>query len=263
VRIGKSGDEFTPRAGRSKGAARHLRVSSGGLAALLLALALTVAAPRAHAEDFVLRDGARSFSVTVLRPAGAPVGTVVLAHGFLRDGASLAALAGELAAAGALVLVPELPHHADAVANARALREVVAAVRSGALGPVPARTVLIGFSFGGLASFLAAATTPGLTGWIGLDPVDSGAEGLHAAARVSSPAVIFRATAHACNAYANSFAWNSFAPRLERDVLIDNATHCDFEDDALVCGALCGAADPARKAAIRAAVVAQAVAWLR
>lgn len=257
---GKWSRECTPGAAADNTvAARGLYGAAQRLAALLLAALATVA----HAETFELPYGHRSVTSTVWRPAAAPSGTAILAHGFARDGASHEKLARDLAAAGVLVVVPELPHHADPPANARALRELVVAVRGGALGPVPARTVLIGFSAGGLASFLAAAATPGISGWIGLDPVDLRGEGLHAAARVSAPAVILRAAPHGCNAQANSFAWGSFAPRVERDVLVPGATHCDFEDDDVVCSAVCGAADDARRAAIRAEVVAQVVQWLR
>lgn len=207
---------------------------------------------------------ARRFDADLFRPSVAPRGTVVLAHGFLRDRQSLGALAVELADRGVLVVVPDLPFLADPVGNAAALSAIVIDIRSGRFGPVPARTVLIGYSAGGLASLLAAARTPGITGWIGLDPVDRDGEGLHVAARVSAPAVILRAAPHACNAWANSHSWGSFLPRLSRDVLVDAATHCDFENPGdPVCSAVCGAPDPQRQAAIRAEVAAAVEQWLR
>jgi pimeloyl-ACP methyl ester carboxylesterase len=216
----------------------------------------------AEVVDFRVKE--RRFDADLFRPPTAPRGTVVLAHGFLRDRQSLGALASELADRGALVLIPDLPFLADPVGNAVALSAIVIDVRSGRFGPVPARTVLIGFSAGGLASLLAAARAPGITGWIGLDPVDRDGEGLHVAARVSAPAIILRAAPHACNAWANSHSWGSFLPRLQHDSLMEGATHCDFENPGdPVCSAVCGAPDPQRQAAIRAAVAAAVDQWLR
>jgi dienelactone hydrolase len=216
------------------------------------------------AEVVDFRVAERRFDANLFRPPAAPRGTVVLAHGFLRDRQSLDALASELADLGALVLVPDLPFLADPVGNASALSAIVIDVRSGRFGPVPARTVLIGYSAGGLASLLAAARTPGVTGWIGLDPVDRDGEGLHAAARVSAPAIILRAAPHSCNAFANSHSWGAFLPRLGRDDLVEAATHCDFENPGdPVCAAACGAPDPQRQAAIRAQAAAAVDQWLR
>jgi dienelactone hydrolase len=216
------------------------------------------------AEIVDFRVAERRFDADLFRPPIAPRSTIVLAHGFLRDRQSLDVLARELADRGALVLVPDLPFLADPVANAAALSTIVIDVRGGRFGPVPARTVLIGFSAGGLASLLAAARTPGITGWIGLDPVDRAGEGLHVAARVSAPAVILRAAPHSCNAWANSHSWGSFLPRLQRDVLVEAATHCDFENPGdPVCSAACGAPDPQRQAAIRAEVAAAVDQWLQ
>jgi dienelactone hydrolase len=217
-----------------------------------------------HAAEVVnFRVESRVFEAEMFRPHGAPRGTVVLAHGFLRDRQSLGTLGRELADRGALVLIPDLPFLADAVANGAAVSAIVIDVRGGRFGPVPARTILIGYSAGGLASLLAAAHTPGITGWIGLDPADRAGEGLHAAARVSAPAIILRAAPHACNAWANSHSWGSFLPRLQRDTLIEGATHCDFEDAGdPVCSVACGAPDPQKAAAIRAEVVSAVAQWL-
>jgi pimeloyl-ACP methyl ester carboxylesterase len=257
----KAERQCTP--GRARGVRSWLRkiTEAIALAALLTAL-LGAVTPTAAQETFELRGPPRPFVVTVLRPPMAPLGSAVLAHGFLRDAGSLAMLAQQLAAAGVLVLVPELPTHGDAVANGRALTELMIQLRGGALGAVPAKTVLVGFSAGGLTTLLAAARTPGVTAWIGLDPVDRNGEGLHAAGRVSAPATMLRARPDGCNAYANSFSWGSFLPRLQRDSLIDGATHCDFQDADPVCNTLCGAADAARQAAVRdevAALVLQAL----
>jgi pimeloyl-ACP methyl ester carboxylesterase len=239
-----------------------LVLRTGCAAMLLCAWNPAAVAEAAEVVDFQVEG--RSFEADLFGPSVAPRGTVVLAHGFLRDRQSLGALARELADRGALVLVPDLPFLADPVANAAALSTIVIDVRGGRFGPVPARTILIGFSAGGLASLLAAARTPGITGWIGLDPVDRAGEGLHAAARVSAPAIVLRAAPHSCNAWANSHGWGSFLPRLQRDALMESATHCDFENPGdPVCSAVCGAPDPQRQAAIRAEVAAAVDLWLQ
>lgn len=226
------------------------------------AAAFGVVAVAAEAVEF--RAGGRAFQADLHRPATATRGTVILAHGFLRDRHSMSALARELADRGALVIVPDLPFLADAPANATALAGIVIDVRAGRFGPVPAKTVFIGYSTGGLATLLATVRAPGISGWIGLDPVDRAGEGLHAAARVSPPAVMLRAAPDRCNAYANSYAWGSFLPRLMRDTLVEGATHCDFDEAAdPVCAANCGAADPQRQAAIRAEVAATVERWLQ
>jgi pimeloyl-ACP methyl ester carboxylesterase len=231
-------------------------------AGMLLAALLMAGVHGAELADF--RTEGRPFQADVYRPAGAPRGTVVLAHGFMRDRYSMSSLARELAERGALVIVPDLPFLVDSSANAAALADIVIDTRAGRFGAVPARTVLVGFSAGGLATLLATVRAPGVSGWIGLDPVDRSAEGVHAAARVSPPALILRAAPHRCNAYANSHSWGSFLPRLSRDTLVQGATHCDFEDAGdVICAAVCGPADPQRQAAIRAEVAAVVDLWLQ
>jgi pimeloyl-ACP methyl ester carboxylesterase len=232
--------------------------------ALLLLWAAVVSAAVDAAQSVEFRVDGRVFQADLHRPVVAARGTVVLAHGAMRDRHSMSTLASELADRGALVIVPDLPFLTDANANATALASIVIDVRAGRFGPVPAKTVLIGYSAGGLATLLAAVRAPGITGWIGLDPVDHSGEGVHAAARVSPPAVMLRAAPDRCNAYANSHSWGSFLPRLIRDTLVEGATHCDFDDAAdLVCAAICGAADPQRQAAIRAEVAEAIERWLQ
>jgi pimeloyl-ACP methyl ester carboxylesterase len=228
--------------------------------ALSVGLLPTSAAP---VEPVAFSFGGRVFEADLYRPAGEPRGTVLMAHGFMRDRQSMSALAGELARRGAIVIVPDLPYLVDPVANAQALAQVVIEARGGRFGPTPAATVLVGFSAGGLSTLLATIRAPGVSGWIGLDPLDRAGEGMHAAARASAPALILRAAASRCNAYANSHSWGSFLPRLSRDTLIEAATHCDFENAGdLVCASICGEADPARQAAIRAEVAAAVEHWL-
>jgi pimeloyl-ACP methyl ester carboxylesterase len=234
------------------------------LARLVAAIGcLGPATDAASVEVAEFRAGGRHFEADVYQPAEPARGTALLAHGFARDRQSLSALAADLAGIGAFVIVPDLPYFADAEANAAALAAIVVEVRGGRFGPLPARTVLIGFSAGGLSTLQAAALAPGISGWIGLDPVDRAGEGLHVAARVSAPAVMLRAAPGRCNAHANSHAWGAFLPRLVRDTPVEGATHCDFEDPDPVCAAACGAQDPQRQTAIRAEVVRIVESWLR
>jgi len=173
-------------------------------ASVLLTACLVAGAHAAELADF--RTGGRTFQADVYRPAEAPRGTVVLAHGFLRDRHSMGSLARELAERGALVIVPDLPFLADPSANAVALADIV--IDTGPVALAPCRRHRARRLFGRWTG-RAAGDGPhsGISGWIGLDPVDRAGEGVHAAARVSPPALMLRAAPDRCNAYANSHSW--------------------------------------------------------
>jgi len=117
------------------------------------------------------------------------------------------------------------------------------------------RVVLIGTSAGGLATVLAAARLPGVAGWIGLDPVDRTGSGTGAAAQLTAPAVVMLADASACNLFGSGRSSARAAPHLLRTIVVDGASHCDFEDPTNnMCRALCGASTPAMQSVIRADV---------
>jgi pimeloyl-ACP methyl ester carboxylesterase len=187
-------------------------------------------------------------------PAG---GAVVLAHGFLRSRANMAGHARALAREGWLVVVPDLPSKVDSRANGQALVELVAQLHAGAFGPPAGRIVLVGFSAGGLSTLLAAAS-PGVVGYVGLDPFDRpGGVGLAAAKALRTPVVLLYGPPTFCNAYGIARPWGDALPALRENRLVEGHSHCDFEAPTdRWCEFLCGATDPARQQAIRAALVA-------
>jgi pimeloyl-ACP methyl ester carboxylesterase len=128
--------------------------------------------------------------------------------------------------------------------------------------------VLVGFSAGGLSSLLAAAT-PGVVGYVGLDPFDrlasDGASGLGRgfARGLQTEAILLRAPPSRCNAQSVAEPWGALLPRLRYDRLIDGASHCDFESPTdWMCRLACGATDPQREGAVRAALLEAVARWL-
>lgn len=178
---------------------------------------------------------------------------VILAHGFTRSRDTMAGHAAAVARAGYWAVAPDLPYLVDSRDNARAIRDLVAALRNGAAGPPIERIVLVGFSAGGLAALLAA-DAPGVVGFVGLDPFDrpSGV-GRDAARRLETPAWLLRGPSARCNAYSIAEPWVAALPNLVRDQSLAEASHCDFEDPTdRLCEFVCGNADPARQAAVQA-----------
>jgi len=204
-------------------------------------------------------------------PAVGPLrGAAILSHGFTRSRRTLASHAQALADAGVLVLTPDLPCTFDFRCNARALAALVGSLRAGgAFGPPVERVMLVGFSAGGLSSLLAA-DTPGVVGYIGLDPFDrvmpgeTARLGLTAASRLRTEALLLRAPPSRCNAEAVAAPWGAALPGLWRDELITGASHCDFESPTdWMCRLACGEADPARQQRVRQGLLDAAARWLR
>jgi pimeloyl-ACP methyl ester carboxylesterase len=168
------------------------------------------------------------------------------------------------------VLTPDLPCTFDFRCNARALAALVGALRAGRTFGAPVEKVmLVGFSAGGLSSLLAA-DTPGVVGFVGLDPFDrtmSGETerlGLAAAGRLRTEALLLRAPPSRCNAEAVAAPWGTVLPALWRDELLAGASHCDFESPTdWVCRLACGDADPARQQQVRQGLLDAAARWLR
>ncbi len=232
--------------------------------AFALALARILAGPCEAAVTTVdVALAGRAVPVDVHRPDGTPRGAVVLAHGFLRSRATMAGHADALARMGALVIVPDLPSWTDSRENGRALVELVAQVRAGAFGAPTERVVLVGFSAGGLAALLAAAS-PGVVGYVGLDAFDRpGGVGLDAARTLRTPALLLRGPSSFCNAYDIAAPWSAVLPALVEERTIAGASHCDFEAPTdRWCTLLCGATDPARQKAVRDALQAAVVRFL-
>jgi pimeloyl-ACP methyl ester carboxylesterase len=197
--------------------------------------------------------------------------TVVLAHGFLRNLASMRGWAAHLASHGVPTAVVSFcnstPFAGRHDRNATDLRAVADAVRAPGGGVLYA-----GFSAGGLAALLAAADDPASVALLGLDAVDSGgggrpsdgAPGLAAnATGLAVPALFLAAEPSSCNADGNMLPVAAQIASAQV-VRVPNATHCHFEDPyAPLCERLCGRVEPPEAAdAIRATIRALATAWV-
>jgi dienelactone hydrolase len=221
---------------------------------------------RLHTESAHL-DG-WDVEVDVYEPGTAPPrGVAIIAHGFTRDRSRHRALGEDLAAAGIIAVIPDLPHVMDHWGNGAALAELADKLAGGALGLPPlerSSLVLIGTSAGGLASVVAAAKLPGLAGWIGLDPVDRTGTGTSAASQVTSPAVLLLGGASQCNLFGSGRSIARALPRLLRSEKLKDASHCDFEEPTnRFCEVMCGASSPQMQSRVRDETVSAAVEMLR
>ncbi len=233
-----------------------------------MAAAAAPLAPSPVQKQVDATDGHR-VTLDVYPAAGPPRGAVILSHGFTRSRRTLAGHAQALAEAGVLALTPDLPCTFDFRCNARALAALVGLLRAG--GPFGApveRVVLVGFSAGGLSSLLAA-DTPGVVGFVGLDPFDRTVSGeterlgLAAAGRLRTETLLLRAPPSRCNGSAAAAPWAAELPMLWRDELIEGASHCDFESPTdWVCRLACGGADPARQQQVRQGLLDAMERWL-
>jgi dienelactone hydrolase len=214
-------------------------------------------------------DGHR-VTLDVYPAAGLVRGAAILSHGFTRSRSTLAGHAQALAGAGVLVLTPDLPCTFDFRCNARALAALVGSLRAGGTFGAPVeRVMLVGFSAGGLSSLLAA-DTPGVVGFVGLDPFDRSVPGeaerlgLAAAGRLRTEALLLRAPPSSCNAEAVAASWGTALPALWRDELIAGASHCDFESPTdWMCRLACGDTDPTRQQQVRQELLDAAARWMR
>lgn len=241
-------------------------------AAAAIASALAAASPPAAAPVRTQVHALDGHRVTLdVYPAAGPLrGAVILSHGFTRSRRTMAGHAQALAEAGVLALTPDLPCTFDFRCNARALSALVGSLRAGGTYGAPVETViLVGFSAGGLSSLLAA-DTPGVVGFIGLDPFDrtmSGEAdrlGLAAASRLQTEALLLRAPPSRCNAEAVAAPWGTVLSALWRDELIAGASHCEFESPTdWMCRMACGDVDPARQQQVRQSLLDAAARWLR
>ena len=243
------------------------KVDSAALGNALVAFAflsavLATSFPAAAASATLrLTLNERPVSVDIHVPAAPTQDAVVLVHGFTRTRATMAGHAAALAQAGLLAVAPDLPYGLSAQDNAQALAELVAILRQGSQGggvphaPV-ARVVLVGYSVGALTALLAA-TSPGVVGYVALDPIDyPGGEGLFAAYRLNVPAVLVHGPPSLCNVFRIAARWAAVLPALVADRSIADAGHCDFESPTdRGCTWFCGAADPLRQGKVSAALL--------
>jgi pimeloyl-ACP methyl ester carboxylesterase len=219
--------------------------------------------PGARARSITIEVAGDATVVDLYSPEQTqPHAVVLLAHGFARSRSTLVVLGRELAGAGFAVVVPDLPHFADHAANARFLQALAQVIKQSVnpeLGLGGQRIIFAGFSAGGGASLIAAASYGDALGWIGLDPVDASKTAAAAAPKLSAPAFVIRAPASACNAQSNFAEALGSLPQLALDRLEPQASHCDFEAPTnAVCTLVCGPASAERQSAIRAAVIAAA-----
>ena len=236
-----------------------------------LSIAFVVCATAAaQPAAFILRSdvlelGGHEVHVDVYEPGAEPSGEVaVIAHGFTRSRVRHRDLGEALAAAGITAVIPDLPYILNHWGNGDAIEELVHKLETGALGLPPieqSRLVLIGTSAGGLSTVLAAAKLPKLAGWIGLDPVDRTGSGVHAASRLTIPAVVMLAEPSVCNLFGSGRSIARAVPDLLRSVVLSGASHCDFEGPTnRFCERACGGGSSpemqsrAREETVRAAV---------
>ena len=213
-------------------------------------------------------DGHR-VTLDVYAAAGPVRGAAILSHGFTRSRRTLGGHAQALAEAGVLVLTPDLPCTFDFRCNARSLAALVGLLRAGETFGAPVdKVMLVGFSAGGLSSLLAA-DTPGVVGFVGLDPFDRAMRGeserlgLAAAGRLGTEVLLLRAPPSRCNAEAVAAPWGAALPRLWRDEVIAGASHCDFESPTdWMCRLACGDEDPARQQRVRQGLLEAAARWM-
>ncbi len=218
----------------------------------------------------ILNINGKTVEIDVYRPIGPQKGAAILTHGFTRSRTTMGEHAQALAARGVLAITPDMPCTFDFRCNASAITEMVSLLRNTTtFGSSHQRVMLVGFSAGGLSSLLAA-DTPGVVGFVGLDPFDrvlpneTERAGIAASRKLTSEALLLRAPASRCNANAVAAPWGTELKTLWRDDLIAGASHCDFEAPTdWKCRLACGDTDPARQLQVRNGILDAAARWLQ
>ena len=234
------------------------------------ALHASESAPTIRPQAQVVKVNGTSIDVDVYKPIGPLKGAAILTHGFTRSRTTMGEHAQALAARGVLAITPDMPCTFDFRCNAAAIAGLVNLLRNtDTFGGSSPRIMLVGFSAGGLSSLLAA-DTPGVVGFVGLDPFDrvlsneTERAGITASRRLTTEALILRAPASSCNAKAVAAPWGSEMKALWRDELIAGASHCDFEAPSdWKCRWACGDTDPARQLQVRNGILDAAAKWLQ
>jgi acetyl esterase/lipase len=217
----------------------------------------------------VVKINGQTVEVDVYKPIGPQKGAAILTHGFTRSRTTMGEHAQALAARGVLAITPDMPCTFDFRCNASAIAEMVSVLRNTTtFGGSSQRVMLVGFSAGGLSSLLAA-DTPGVVGFVGLDPFDrvltneTERAGITASRKLTTEALILRAPASRCNANAVAAPWGSELKALWRDEQIAGASNCDFEAPSdWKCRLACGDTNPARQLQIRNGILDAAARWL-
>jgi dienelactone hydrolase len=216
----------------------------------------------------VVELGGRDVHVDVYEPRAEPSGEVaIVAHGVARSRARHRDLGQALAAAGVTAVIPDLPYILNHWGNGDAIEELAHKLESGALGLPPieqSHLVLVGTSAGGLSTVLAASKLPKLAGWVGLDPVDRTGSGVHAASRLTIPAVVMLAEPSVCNLFGSGRSIARAVPDLLRSVVLSGASHCDFEGPTnRFCERVCGGSSSEMQSRAREETVSAVLEMLR
>ena len=226
--------------------------------------------PNIRPQTQAVNINGTSIEVDVYKPIGPQKGAAILTHGFTRSRTTMGEHAQALAARGILAITPDMPCTFDFRSNAAAITELVNRLRNtDTFSSSSQRIMLVGFSAGGLSSLLAA-DTPGVVGFVGLDPFDrvlsneTERAGITASRRLTTEALILRAPTSSCNAKAVAAPWGSEMKTLWRDELIAGASHCDFEAPSdWKCRLACGDTDPVRQLQVRQGLLDAAARWLQ
>jgi dienelactone hydrolase len=245
-----------------------------GLALMLIAVSSVLHAseptPNIRPQTQVVKINGQTVEVDVYKPIGPQKGAAILTHGFTRSRTTMGEHAQALAARGVLAITPDMPCTFDFRCNASAITEMVSLLRNTTtFGSSNQRVMLVGFSAGGLSSLLAA-DTPGVVGFVGLDPFDrvlaneTERAGITASRKLTTETLLLRAPASSCNAKAVAAPWGTELKALWRDQLILGASHCDFEAPTdWKCRLACGDTDPARQLQVRNGILDAAARWLQ
>ena len=203
-------------------------------------------------------------------PSGTnPAPVALVAHGWSRSRKNMAGWGVLLASNGFITAVPDAASQADFRRHSRALGELLAGLQSGKFLPQSkpdGRSVLVGFSLGGLSTLLAAASNTTVCCWVGLDPVDLRGAGTEVAKAMPTAAVVLRAEPGPWNQQGNARQILEALPGPLFALRVRHAVHCDAEHPSNWLGELaCGRTVPARRdvfegyalAALRATVFGQ------
>lgn len=227
-----------------------LLVSIVGLAVILRVP--TVALPEGvHRATTRVELTGQWVMVDAYLPAGTnPAPLVLLAHGFTRNRHTMAGWGALLAREGFIVVVPDLPTLADHARNGRALVELLDLPRQGQLlsqRRTSGQAALVGFSAGGLSSWLAAEGNTNVACWVGLDPVGQGNLG-EAAKKSGFSGYVIRAEPVSWNAQGNARGFLAALPGPAFSLIVNHATHVDAENPtSLAAEWACGKSEPARR----------------
>jgi dienelactone hydrolase len=200
-------------------------------------------------------------------PGRYPVVGVI--HGASANGSYHPELASTLASRGMVVVVPDMPCTVISCDHARnsglvlGLLDWVVGRSDDPASPLagladPDRRGLIGHSWGGLTSHLAASTSDTIDSLVLLDPNDDLTEGQDAAAAISAPTLqLIAENEGACNSMWREATIRErlVVPNLQ--VTLNGSGHCNPGEVDLVCSLACGSGDTATTPIFRR----YAVAW--